>query len=321
MIRTRICSLFGIDAPVVNAPMGGRASGALAAAVSEAGGLGLIGAMGYEPDGLREQIHIAKSRTSRPFGVGFVSQWLADEPELYDVAIGERVPVISHSFVDPAPYMDKARSVGAKVVVQVQTFEGARQAIRAGADAIVAQGNEAGGHTGSMAALPLVPQIVDLVAPTPVLAAGGIADGRGLAAALMLGAEGVWVGSAFLATPESGSSAAEKARVLAASSEDTVWTRSFDIVRGNPWPSWIRGRCVRNAVTDRWHDRDEELLASVEQVRAELEALPEDHPDRMSVWLGQAASMISSAEPAGDVVRRIVAQAERVLKNRSAIVT
>src|SRR5215216_4796979 len=202
-IHTRICDLFGVEHPILNAPMGGGTAGAaLAAAVSEAGGLGLIGGTtlgSRAPDWLREQIGAVRERTDKPFGVGFISSF-PDLEALIAVALEERVPVLAHSFADPSPYIDAAHEAGAKVLVQVQTLAQALTAARAGADAITAQGTEAGGHTGYSAALPFVPAVIDAVSGIPVIAAGGIGDGRGLAAALMLGAEGAWIGTRFVAS-------------------------------------------------------------------------------------------------------------------------
>ncbi len=323
MLRTRLCDLLGMDMPVMNAPMGGGAAGgALAAAVSAAGGLGLIGAM--SPGGvdwLREQIGIVRDATDRPFGVGFISHWLPRTAALYEAAIEARVPVIVHSFTDPAPYMAAAKGAGAKVICQVRTLEQAVEAARAGVDAIVAQGTEAGGHTGTISTLPLVPQIVDAVAPIPVIAAGGIADGRGLAAVLMLGAEGVWLGTAFLATPESGYSPNKKRRILEMASTDTVYTKVFDIADGNPWPEGVAGRVARNGFTDQWHGRESELLEQQQAAHMEIaEAWRTDNTDRSAIWAGESAGMVHRAEPAGEIVWRIVAEAERTLQDRRALV-
>ncbi|MDQ3809184.1 MAG: nitronate monooxygenase, partial [Chloroflexota bacterium] len=229
MIHTRICELFGIEHPVVNAPMAGSATAELAAAVSGAGGLGLIG--GTSPAGadwVRQQIRALRERTDRPFGVGFISSFPGLEA-LIEVALAERVPVIAHSFADPSPYIGAAHATGIKVLVQAQTLEQARTAARAGADAIAAQGTEAGGHTGYSGTLPLVPAVIDAVGEVPVIAAGGIADGRGLAAALMLGAEGAWIGTRFVASREWAGGDWAKERVVQAGTDDTVLTHAYDL--------------------------------------------------------------------------------------------
>jgi nitronate monooxygenase len=322
MLRTRLNDVLGIDVPILNAPMGGGpANGELAAAVSAAGGLGLIGGMAQGRDWLREQIHTVRERTPRPFGVGFISHWLPEFPELYAIALEERVPVVAHSFADPAPYMAAARAAGAKVICQVRGIEEARQAARAGVDVIVAQGGEAGGHTGTIATLPLVPQIVDAVAPIPVIAAGGIADGRGLAAALMLGAEGAWLGTAFLAANEAGISPNRRRRVLAAASADTLYTSVFDIADGRPWPAGVAGRVVRNRFSDRWHGHEQELREHREEAQAALVAAWQaDDAEIAAVWAGEAAGLVHRVEPAGAIVRRIAEEAERTLRERTAAV-
>src|SRR4051812_46480690 len=254
-LRTRLCDVLGIEYPVLNAPMGGGdAPGRLAAAVSEAGGLGLIGGTTVGgAEWLVAQIREARDLTDRPFGVGLISH-LPNTGELMTVALDEGVRVIAHSFADPAPYVDAAHDAGAVVLCQVRTVDGARQAAQAGVDVITAQGTEAGGHTGRVSTLPLVPAVVDAVDPIPVVAAGGIADGRGIAAALMLGAVGVWIGTRFLATAECGVSDAYKARVIASPGNDTVLTDVFDIARGMPWPEGVSGRAIRNQFVDRWEN-------------------------------------------------------------------
>jgi nitronate monooxygenase len=315
MLRTRICDLLGIDAPLMNAPMGGAVGGELAAAISQAGGLGLIAASTGDADWLRAQIRLVRERTDRPFGVGFISHWLPKMPERYQVALDERVPVVAHSFTDPAPYMAAARAAGCKVICQVRDVAGAEEAQRAGVDVIVAQGTEAGGHTGGIATLPLVPRIVDAVAPLPVLAAGGIADGRGLAAALMLGAEGAWIGTALLAAPESLYRPRQKERVLSMNENDTVLTEVFDLAVRRDWPAGVAGRAARNAFSDRWHGHEAELLRDPtpagDTMRAAVAA---DDPENAPVWAGQAAGLVHEAEPAAAIVRRIIAEAEAALR-------
>src|SRR5439155_11242097 len=236
MLYTRLCDLFGIAYPVVNAPMGGGATADLAAAVSAAGGLGLIG--GTSAGGaewLRGQIRAVRERTDRPFGVGFISSYPGLEA-LVQVALEERVAAVSHSFADPTPYVAAAHAAGVKVLAQVQTVAQAVVAARAGVDAIAAQGTDAGGHTGYSGTLALVPAVVDAVGGIPVLAAGGIGDGRGLAAVLMLGAEGAWMGSRFVASGEARAAAWLKERVVEATADDTVLTRVYDLTTRAPFP-------------------------------------------------------------------------------------
>ncbi len=229
-LRTRCTTLFGVEHPILNAPMGGGdAPAALAAAVSEAGGLGMIGGSSLGGAAwLREQIRGVRTRTGKPFGVGFVSHF-PGAGELMRVALDEGVRIVAHSFADPTPFVDEAHRAGALVICQVRTVEDARQAAGAGVDVVTAQGTEAGGHTGEVSTLPLVPAVIDAVAPLPVIAAGGIADGRGIAAALVLGADAVWLGTRFLATPEAGVPAGYKDRVLGAGTGDTIFSEVFDL--------------------------------------------------------------------------------------------
>lgn len=321
MLHTRLCRLLGIEHPILNAPMGGGyARAELAAAVSAAGGLGMIGGTtGGGVDWLREQIRRVRELTNRPFGVGFISH-LPSTPELMEVALAERVPVIAHSFADPSPYVPVAHAAGVRVICQVRTLEGAREAVAAGVDAIVAQGTEAGGHTGMVSTLPLVPAVVDAVAPVPVLAARGIADGRGIAAALVLGAEGVWLGTRFVATPESGFPPAKKERVLAAGIGDTVLTEVYDIADRVPWPAGVLGRSVRNAFADRWHGRGAELRAWIEASAAVHAANQQVRdPDETSIYAGEASGLITQLVPAGELVRRLAADAEAVMRERARV--
>jgi nitronate monooxygenase len=317
MIHTRLCELFGIEHPIISAPMAGAATADLAAAVSAAGGLGMIGAsMSGGPDWLREQIRLVRERTDRPFGVGFVSS-APDTDELVAVAIAERVHAISHSFVDPTPYVAPAHAARIKVLAQVQTVAQAAVAARAGVDVIAAQGTEAGGHTGSSSgSLPMIPATVDVAGGIPVMASGGVADGRGLAAVLMLGAEGAWIGTRFVASREATGGDARKARIVAATTDDTILTRVYDLAYQAPFPPYIVERVVRNDFTDRWHDRDAELVARRTEVLAQLRAAPAGDTRIAKVASGTVAGLIDSVEPAGDIVRAIVAEAERILRTR-----
>ncbi|MGZ4688397.1 MAG: NAD(P)H-dependent flavin oxidoreductase [Acidimicrobiia bacterium] len=322
MLHTRLCDLLGIEHPVLNAPMGGGdAPAELAAAVSEAGGLGLIGGTTVGgADWLVGQIRRARELTDRPFGVGLISHF-PGTADLMAVALEEGVKVIAHSFADPSPFVATAHDAGALVICQARSLEGARVAARAGVDVVTAQGTEAGGHTGRVSTLPLVPAVVDAIAPLPVVAAGGIADGRGIAAALMLGADGVWIGTRFLATRECGVSDTCKARVIDSTADDTVLTDVFDIATGRPWPDGVSGRAIANAFVARWNGREDELRAWVDDHRSEYLGLdPESDVEQQAVWAGEAASFVTETESAGDVVRALVTEAAAVLENRPAAV-
>jgi len=201
----------------------------------------------------------------------------------------------------------------------VQTVAQARIAARAGVDAIAAQGTEAGGHTGYSATMPLVPAVVDVAGGIPVIAAGGIADGRGVAAAFMLGADGVWMGSRFVASVEAQGEDWVKARVVAASTDDTILTRAYDLATQAPFPPGIGDRVVRNAYTDTWHGRDEEVVAQREELRAQLVQAAQSGDARVApTRAGNAVGLIHAVEPAGEIVRKIIAEAERLLRERPA---
>ncbi|MCH7625373.1 MAG: nitronate monooxygenase, partial [Chloroflexi bacterium] len=232
MLKTRLCDLLGIEHPIVSAPMAGAAGGELAAAVSEAGGFGLIGnGPASTPEWLRDQIRFVRERTDRPFGVGFISSFPGLD-DLIKVALEERVTAVSHSFADPTSYVPAAHEAGIKVLAQVQKVSHAKRVALAGVDAITAQGTEAGGHTGHNGTLPMVPAVIDVAGDIPVIAAGGIADGRGLAAVLMLGAEGAWIGTRFVASAESSREGWMKDQIVRASSDDTVLTKAYDLTSG-----------------------------------------------------------------------------------------
>lgn len=319
MLRTPICDLLGIDIPILSAPMGGVvAGGRLAAAVSAAGGLGLIGASTpLGNDWLRAQVELVRSLTDKPFGVGFISH-LPTVNALSETARELRVRIVCHSFVDPAPFMPALRDAGAIVISQVGTVALALKAAEAGVDIIVAQGTEAGGHTGRIATFPLVPAVVDAVSPIPVIAAGGIADGRGLAAALMLGAQGVLMGTRFIATPECEGRPTTRARVVEAGTGDTVLTEVFDLAKGMAWPEGVLGRSLANSFLRTWHGREAELRSWTSEQRLVYRDRADEDPDVADVYAGEASGLIHSVEPAADVVRRIAADAEELLRSRSA---
>lgn len=321
MITTPLCTLLGIEHPILNASMAGTATGELAAAVSEAGGFGMIG--GTNAGGatwLREQIRIARSLTSRPFGVGFISAF-PDTAELAQVALDEGVAAINHSFADPTPFVTATHAAGAKLFVQVQTLALAIRAAEAGADVIIAQGSDAGGHAGAIGTFALLPAVVDAVAPIPVVAAGGIADGRGLAAALLLGAHGAWMGTRFVTSHEWGGASWEQQAVLGATPDDTVQTRLYDLIGERPFPAENPDRVLRNAFIDRWTGREAEIPAHREELQAEIAAGSERGDLSVAgVSAGIGAGLITAARPAGEIVRAIVQEAEEVLRERPRLI-
>ncbi len=319
MLSIPLCAILGIDYPVLNAPMAGTATADLAAAVSIAGGFGMLGGTSSGgPDWLRAQIRAVRAKTSRPFGVGFISSFPGLD-DLVQVAIEERVAAINHSFADPTPYVAPAHAGGVRVFAQVQTVAQATRAARAGVDVIIAQGTEAGGHTGLAGTLALVPAGVDAVAGLPVVSAGGIADGRGLAAVLLLGASGAWLGTRFVASHEWGGGAWEQQAVLAATADDTVRTTVYDQVRGASFPEGIADRVLRNTFTTTWQGRTGEIAERQAELRRELEAAAQrGDPAVVDISAGVAVGLIPSLEPAGTIVQHIVEEAEHVLRERYA---
>ncbi len=317
-IRTPICDLLGVGVPIGNAGMaGGTAGPALAAAVSNAGGVGgLVGIYRGGPPALRESIRRTRELTPKPFSVNIWVHILGQIPQFLDVCIEERVPSITLTFGDPGDYARRAKDAGITVLHQVQTVAQAKAAAAVGVDAIIAQGAEAGGHTGSVATMALVTQAVDAAGGLPVLAAGGIADGRGLVAALALGAQGVIMGTRFVTATEAEPPAVDhRERILAATADDTVWTDVFDIIDGIPWPwpSWIHGRAIRTPFADEWHGRDAELRDQRDAILAESSHAGEPPERAQSAYAGQAAGLIRDVKPATQIIADILREADDVL--------
>jgi len=313
MIVTALTEMFGLQHPIVLGPMGSVSGGHLAAAVSNAGGLGLVGGGYGDPAWLRTELSRVKAETSRPWGVGLIT-WSIDRSVL-DLALSYRPDAFLLSFGDPRPYAPAIKSAGCKLICQVQDVEQARVARDAGADLIVAEGTEAGGHSGARATLPLVPAVVDAVTPIPAVAAGGIADGRGLAASLMLGAHGALIGTRFYASAEALGQDGAKRRIVAAQGNETARTYVFDIVRGYAWPPAYPGRALRNRFMERWDGRESDLSAALETERAAYQAAAREGDYATAVvWAGEAVDLIKSVEGAAALVARISAEAEAQLR-------
>jgi nitronate monooxygenase len=309
--RTPITDLLGIRHPILLAPMGAVSGGALAAAVSRAGGLGLLGP-GYDDEAWIEREFAAADGV--PIGIGFITWHLARHPDRLRAALAHKPVAVMLSFGDPAPFVPPIRAAGARLVVQVQTLADARAAAALGADIVVAQGAEAGGHGAKRATLPLVPAVVDAIAPTPVVAAGGIADGRGLAAALVLGAAGVLVGTRFYASREALGHAA-KARLVDDGGDATLRTTVFDLVRGLDWPSRFTGRALANRVSERWHGREPELQAQIaEEQKSYTAAAQVGDVARAVVWASEAIDLIRDLPPAAEIVERMASEAGAALE-------
>ncbi|MEV0113403.1 nitronate monooxygenase [Streptomyces sp. NPDC050844] len=317
MISTKLTELLGIDHPVVCAPMGSVSGGRLAGAVTRAGGLGLVG-VSYGDAAFIDE-HVARAAEGGGvWGVGCVMFTFDDRPGLWDKVLGYAPPVIALSFGDAAQvhkYVASAADAGSHVVVQVHDPEQAAVAVQAGASVLVAQGAEAGGHHRKQATLPLVPAVLDVTrGVVPVVAAGGFADGRGLAAALALGADGVMMGTRFAATEESLATAGFKSNLVSARTADTVSTHSFDVVRGIAWPEGHPARSISNDFTRTWTGRDTELAAQRATVEPEwVAASARDDTTQRAMFAGEVLDLIQDIQPAAQVVHSVVADAEETL--------
>jgi nitronate monooxygenase len=299
--------------------MGGVSGGRLAAAVTAAGGLGLIGG-GYGDAAWLDHEFMAAGNAR--VGCGFITWSLARQPHLLDDVLAHAPAVLMLSFGDPAPFVPAIRAAGSVLICQVQTIAHTRAALEAGADIIVAQGTEAGGHGARRATFTLVPEVADLLArespDTLLVAAGGIADGRGLAASLMLGADGVMIGSRFWATPESLIHPNHQRAALAADGDSTVRHIATDIARGYDWPAEFNGRVLNNAFAQRWHGREGEQRAQAEAGRADyLAAVAEGRSDEVGVFVGEAIGLMRDVRPVAEVMDDIVDQAAMLLARRA----
>lgn len=310
-LTTPLTTLLGIEHPILLAPMGGVAGGALAAAVSAGGGLGFVGGGYADPDDLRRELDRAGDAR---VGVGFITFSLDERPASLAIALERRPPVVQLSFGDPRPYVDDIHAAGALFIAQVQTLAEARAAVAAGASAVIAQGQDSGGHGRSgRGTVGLVPAVVDAVAPRPVVAAGGLADGRGLAAALALGAAGISLGTRFFASAEALSDPAAAAGLVAAAADDTERTEVFDAIRGPAWPAGYDARAVRNRLTEWWDTDPDRARHHDEQVERFRAAAADDYSVR-PLWAGEGIDLVGSIEPAAGIVTGIVAEAERILR-------
>jgi nitronate monooxygenase len=311
-LRTAFTELIGLRHPVALAPMGGSAGGALASAVSAAGGLGLLGGGRGNADWLARELPLVAGGP-RPWGVGFQS-WAVTAVTV-ERALEYRPDAVMLSFGDPAPFAAPVRAAGARLVIQVTTLAEARQAVDLGADVIVAQGTEAGGHGArhGWSTLAFVPVVVDLAAPVPVLAAGGIADGRGLAAALALGASGALIGTRFLATAEALIDQAEQKAIIDRGGEDTERDGVLDLASGSGWPREYTGRTLHHPFHDEWRGREDELAASTTAKADYRHGVASGELPPGPVWASQAIDLITSLRPAADLVADIAAQAESAL--------
>jgi len=331
-MKTTLCHMLGIEYPIIAAPMGPDLTGPeLVAAVSNAGGLGILQAQFCAPPLFREEIHRIRALTDKPFGVNLLLHFPIDDQVV--VCLEERVPVLSLFWGDPTPYVKRAHAAGVKVFHQVGSVSDAQRAAAAGVDVIIAQGVEAGGHVaGEISTLALVPRVVDAISPRPVVAAGGIADARGLVAVLALGAQAAMLGTRFLASSESRAHPHYKQKVLEASEADTVRTILF----GHGWPN-APHRTLRTAFVRQWlgqegrgqESRPDEPVVGRTVIGGQpmsvlrFMGFPPNSDasgdiDSMDLLAGQSVGLIREVKPAGEIVSELVEEARQIISQRLA---
>ncbi len=307
VIRTRFTEMFALQHPIMGAPMAMHSGGTLAAAVAAAGGMGSFGGLNAGgPAWVRAQAALVRDRTDGPYAIGFITPFLSTREDFFQAALDAHPDAIALSFSDPGEWACRVKNAGLRLICQAQSLKDADLAVEAGADVLVAQGTEAGGHTGTMSLLPLLIDIAARHPNVPLLAAGGISTGRALAAALLAGADGAWLGTVLLATPEAIEIDDDyKAQIVASDGSNTVFTRAHDIASGLPWPSAIGARMRRDAFTDEWAERE-----------AELRRRSSDVSPGRPIYMGQSAGSVEAVRPAAEVVQQMSSEAERVLGER-----
>ncbi len=320
MLHTYLTTSWHLRYPIIGAPMAYVGRGRLAHGVSQAGGLGMIGIGSTESvDFLAREAAIARGNDQGRFGIGMHAWAIEKRPDLLDAAIEAHPFLISISFGSPAPYVERLHQHGIVLAAQVNTRAEAMQAARDGVDLIVAQGMEAGGHvTGQVSTLPLLQAVLDAV-QVPVVVAGGIASPRGVAAALAAGAQGAWMGTALLASPECENTEQARERIVQAQETDTILTRAFDVAQGLAWPPQYPGRALRNRFTDEWHAHIDALPQANEARRQLAEAVANKNYNLAYIYAGQAVGLVTRQQSAGDIIRHLGEGAERLLHDRSAL--
>ena len=318
-IRTSLTKRLNISHPILLAPMDVVADARLTAAVTAAGGLGILGGGYGDEQWLNRELDLL-ARSPARFGVGFITWSMAKQPKLLDLVLERKPAAVVLSFGDPKPFVERIKRADAVVICQVQSVALAKEAAAAGADILVAQGTEAGGHGASRGLVTLVPEVIDAIGTQiPVVASGGIADGRGLAAALMLGASGVLMGTRFYATPEAAGAEAAKDRIRAATGDDTLRSIVFDISRRNVWPAPFTGRCLRNEHLERWYGREVELMRHLDEEAKKYASARDDADfDVAAVIAGESAGLIHEIASVPELVDRIMRDASKLLARGSS---
>jgi enoyl-[acyl-carrier protein] reductase II len=316
MLRTRFCELFDVEVPVLQAAIWPATAPELVAAVSEAGALGSIGAAFGSAERVSGQIRRVRELTERPFVVNHVVPVLDDEA--FEATLATAPAAVSFALGDPGDLVDRVQNAGAKAIHQVHTVAQAREAAERGVDVIIAQGSEAGGQglAAGVGTMALVPQVVDAVAPIPVLAAGAVGDGRGLAAALVLGAAGVNVGTRFLASREAGADDSWKRRIVEIDSEEAVRFETWDAIMPRNEAGYdVVPRVIRTDFVAEWERRPDDARGEAESLRARImESIQTGRPHELTPFAGQSAGLIGEVLPAGEIVRQMVDEAENALE-------
>lgn len=318
MTVKRLLDLLDIKHPILLAPMAGVAGGELTKAVSEAGGFGILGGGYGDPDFLAQQISLIN--TNKPYGIGFITWKLAEQPELLDIALDAKPKAILLSFGDPTPFVKKIKTSGALFIAQCQSLADALKAASLGADIIVAQGTEAGGHGSARSTMSLLPAVADALSDVSLVGAGGIAEGRGLAASLMLGAAGVMLGSRFYVSKESLATGAAKSQVLEASGDNTTRSSVFDVLREYNWPKPYNLRTLKNTLTDQYENDMSSLVENKPHEIARFNnAVTNQDYDAAPVIIGEAADLINDLPCAADIVQSIVRDAKQIIEQHQRV--
>lgn len=318
MIHTRICDLLAIKHPIVLGGMGSATSPKLVAAVSNAGGFGTLGTSAFSAEQITGAANAIRDATDKPFGINHLCFRI--EEGHYAATLSARPNVVAFAWARPDQdlrgYFARAHDAGAKVMYMASSVAEALRAAEAGADVLVAQGTEGGGHVGWMATTVIVPMIVDAVAPIPVLAAGGIADARGLVASLALGAEGVLLGTRFLATPEAPIHENFKQAIVKSDGHDTMLTEIHDLASTHVWPGAM-ARVQRNAVIERWAGQEWALRQNRAEVASAIaKARAAGDVNNATLLFGQDAGLIDAVTPAAEIIAAMVSEADELIRNR-----
>ena len=314
MLKTPLCELLGIEVPIILAPMGTCTSAEFAAAVSNEGGLGGIGSLFRSTAAVKRDIETVRALTSRPFAINHIPQAL--DAEAFRYTLEAKPPVISFALDDPGDRVRQAHDVGARVMLQVTTVAQAVKAAERGVDVIIAQGGESGGYCGEVSTMALVPQVVDAVSPIPVVAAGGIFDGRGAAAALMLGAAGVNLGTRFIASTEAPAPNEWKQAITAANSENAIKVDVLNDISPIPGTSGFPTipRSLPTAFLEEWNGNREEARRERDRLRGQIVSTTQAGRQHECVlWAGQTAGGIKEVLAVATIMRRIIEETEAAL--------